>query len=706
MKKEGLIKIDYETQKRIAEIICKEIKESFSKNDNVYKLIKRCKNQYYQVTYWDELNKEPDVPYDGAADYFIPLTEWLCDAIHSRVMFILFSKEPLMTATAQEGSDVRNQQNVTDFVNLAFEQFVHLRENVEHFFKKMIFQPFSVMRYDWHREAEPMYVREMADVFVKSETEREHVLQDEEDYAGKAIELMSQGYVPVTDQEEVIVRKEVETYNAPKITDISYDDYVWSPDTKKGCKPYWEGCRDWISWDELKQKSKSGEYYKDPVLKLQDALGKNAGDKTGASRDLVLRNSIIEAFDWYGRLPFNSNGEIDFSDSIDTFEMEVHARVSYSVESTDGNKTKDSNDYELLYLAHWEHSRLPVEERVFIRGSYEDTDDFIGRSLTEKLHKSQQLINTFYNTVLNNAYLAMMKIILKKKSLQGDDQDDDVEIYPGAIWEVNNTDDIRVLDMGDLRSIGIKVNEDIMGFAERLTNISAWNLGQKEKGDVTATEFTGIMQESNIGTHKFIQRCYKILSKICEWTVGYYEENMPEGLERRLTGPGGETIFPSDQTMNYYQKEGVQPFWTVDQITGKFDYKWNNTNLNSSQQYNISMSNDLMQNFMPHPMINQNLVSVWNILKKGLEARNIKDWQNILPPIEAVQAQVQQQKMEMEAERKKKQMVAQMPQDVAKQLIAKGVPPNKALSMANRVINQSKQAQMMQQQGAGKNVQR
>lgn len=703
MKPGEKIQLEYEMQKRIADIICKEIKESLKENAETYKLIRKCKNQYYQISYWDERNKEPDVPFEGAADYFIPMTEWMVDAIHSRVMFILFQQEPLMSATAQEGSDVKNQQNVTDFVNLSLEKFVHLRENVEHFFKKMIYLPFATIRYDWHRSVEPMYLREMADVFVKSEEERELVLQDEENYAGKALELMAKGYVPVTDKEEVIVRKEVEQYNAPRITDIDPEDYVWAPNTKKNSKPYWEGCREWITWNDAKQKAKDDEYYKEPILRLQDALGRKLNDKTGAERDVILRNSMIEAFDWYGRLPFNSNGEIDLSDSMDTFEMEVHAKVAYNIESNDNSK--EGKDYELLYLANWEHSRIPYEERVFIRGSYEDTDQFEGRSLCEKLYKSQKLLNTFYNQLINNAYLTMMKIIIKKRSLEGDDQEDDIEVYPGAIWEVNDpSTDVRTLDLGDMKSIGVKINEDIMSFAERITNISDWNLGQKAEGKATATEFAGIMHESNIGTNKFLQRCSKILTKICQWTVGYYQENMPEGLERRIIGPDDEEMFPSDQNIAYYQKKGVQPFWTVDQITGKFDFKWNSTALNANQQYNIAMANDLQERFMPHPMVQTNMVAVWHILKKGLDARNIKDWKNILPPLEVVQREMLIEQQQMQVQQKKRQMIKEMPKKVATKLIQKGVPPKQAISIASKATRSN--GQQPPQQGANPNARR
>ena len=64
--------------------------------------------------------KTCDTPWENASDYFIPLTEWVVDAVHARIMNTLFSQEPYMTARGTEGDDFRREEGVTEFVDMIF----------------------------------------------------------------------------------------------------------------------------------------------------------------------------------------------------------------------------------------------------------------------------------------------------------------------------------------------------------------------------------------------------------------------------------------------------------------------------------------------------------------------------------------------------------------------------------------------------------
>ena len=229
------INLDYKTSKRIADIICKEIEQSRSDNGNNYDLMKRCENQYNQVSVYEEKNKVRDFPWRGAADYFIPLTEWICDAIHARVMNILFSQEPYMTARGTEAADFEKAPGVTDFVDTIFREVVHIRDRFSLFLKQMIKIPMAVLKYDWEHIVEPMMVKEQAAVFMNEEQgTQEFVLEDQPD---KALQLISQGFMPQEETQEVWVQVDKEIYNAPNMRYINADDYVYASTVKRGEKP-------------------------------------------------------------------------------------------------------------------------------------------------------------------------------------------------------------------------------------------------------------------------------------------------------------------------------------------------------------------------------------------------------------------------------------------------------------------------------------
>jgi len=297
-------------------------------------------------------------------------------------------------------------------------------------------------------------------------------------------------------------------------------------------------------------------------------------------------------------------------------------------------------------------------------------------------------MNDLHNTLMNNAWIAMQKIFVKKKTLQGDNLDRP-KVFPGAMWEEEQTGDIRALDVGDVKSIGMQLENILLSFAERISNITNWNLGtQKGKGgQSTATEFMGVLQEGNIGREPFLQRCYKILTKLCEWTIDYNRGRMPPGMPRQLPDGNGGSMLPSAQNMNMYQQKGISPTWQEEDIMGDFSWVWQGTSLNSDRQWNLMVDKDLLD-LSQHPMIGQNLLAVWTILKKNLVDRNIKNWEEILPPREAVLKEMQMKQERIQAE----QQAGQGNQNVAnlavKKLVDKGMPANQAMQAVRERIGQ------------------
>ncbi len=610
-----------EISKQIAQIICKEIKSSLDGNSKRYKLAERCENQYQQKTKWDVEGKECDTPWPGASNYFVALSEWIVDAIWARLMNILFSQQPFMKAKGIESSDVGKQDAVTDFVDTMLREKVRLYDNSNFFFKQVIKLPFAVLKYCWVQEYDKMITKEQAIVFVNQATgEQQMLLPNDPETQMKQMELMANGYTPAG-QQEVWVSEDVELVNAPQLKYIKFSDYVYSASAKRGQRLFWEGDRFWLTINEMMLKSQQDKFISDSVEKIRTQV-RNSG-KSGIEAVVADRENLLECFHWYGRLPFNANNEIDFQDS-EAIEQEVYCVVSYKEE-------------ELLEINHWYYKRKPFPDRVYIRGEYEETEDFEGRSILQKLFKTQTELNDLHKTLMDNAWIAMQKIFIKRRTLTGEDWEKPL-IYPGAIWEEDQPGDIRVLEVGDVKAISIELEQLLLNFAERISNINSWNLGTREGagGKPTATEFSGVVHEGNIGREPLLQRCYRIMTKICQWTYDYYYDRMPEGLERRILGESGEPIFPTQDNMPMYAKQGINPYWSQEAIAGQFDYTWQGTSQNSDQQWNIMVANDLQDRYLPHPMVAGSMLATWNILKDGLTARGMKDWQKILPPKEAI----------------------------------------------------------------------
>jgi hypothetical protein len=630
------IEVTPEQSKQIAQIIVKEIKNSLSENKKRYDLAERCEHQYQQMTKWDVAGKECDVPWKGASNYFVALTEWIVDAIWARLMNILFSQQPYMKAKGVEASDVSKQDAVTDFTDMTLREKVKLYENSNFFFKQMIKLPFAVLKFCWVQEYDRMITKESALVFANPATgDQQMMLPDDPEMQIKQAEFMMNGYQPAGNQ-DVWVAKDEELINAPQLKYIRFRDYVYSQHAKRNQRLFWEGDRFWLTINEMMLKAQQEKFIQDSVDKVRTQ--RKDSTKSGVDAVVADRESLLECFHWYGRLPFNKNNEIDFQDN-EAIEQEVYCVVSFKEE-------------ELLEINHWYYRRKPWPDRVYIRGEFEETEEFEGRSMCQKLFKTQVELNDFHKTLMDNAWLAMQKIFIKKRTLT-DEKWEQPTVYPGAMWEEDMAGDIRVLEVGDVKAIGIELETQLLNFAERISNITSWNVGtqpQQPGGKTTATQFSGIIQEGNIGREPLLQRCYIILKKICQWNYDYYYERMPEGLERRILGDSGEPIFPTQDNMPIYAQKGINPTWRQDDIAGQFDFNWSGTSQNSDQQWNILVANDLMDRYLPQPMIQGNMLATWEILKQGLLARGEKDWQKILPPKQAILEEMK--KMQIEAQAK------------------------------------------------------
>jgi hypothetical protein len=351
---------------------------------------------------------------------------------------------------------------------------------------------------------------------------------------------------------------------------------------------------------------------------------------------------------------------------------------------------------------------VPYPERVFLRGEFEETENFEGRSLADKLYMSQKYMNSWYNTLMNNAWIAMQKVFVKKSGLQGD-QYDKPTVYPGAMWEEDTAGDIRVLEVGDVKNIGLELQNTLINFAERVSNVSIFQTGtaRQEGGNKTLGEVEKTISEGNIGLDKYIQNCHGILRKICQWTIDYYVEDMPPGLERRIRGEKSTPIFPTQENMPMYQEKGIQPYWSAEDIDGKFDFTWNGTSLSSNKEWRLAVANDLMDRYLKVEMVAGNMLAVWDILKRGLVARGIKDWESILPPKEAIiaemkkmQAEAQQQKIVEQAQAGQGQAMAQAQsgkaqamQKIVTGLVARGMNEKQATAIAMEKINATQPVQ-------------
>ena len=122
---------------------------------------------------------------------------------------------------------------------------------------------------------------------------------------------------------------------------------------------------------------------------------------------------------------------------------------------------------------------------------------FYGIGVPELLETIQRGVNTSFNQSVDNATIANMRCVKIRSGSQlarnfG-------EIYPGRKFYVDNVDDIKEFQLGEVYPSIFQVGLLLRDFAERRTGISDFNLGRESEvlgRASTATTTMALLQES------------------------------------------------------------------------------------------------------------------------------------------------------------------------------------------------------------------
>ena len=156
-----------------------------------------------------------------------------------------------------------------------------------------------------------------------------------------------------------------------------------------------------------------------------------------------------------------------------------------------------------------------------------------------------------------------------------------------------------------------------------------------------------------MGREGIIQSCHEDLRTLYKMTVDYYFQFMPEGLERRIRGNNSELIFPempkredfatNEEYDDALEQAEKQKFYNRDMLIGigKWDFKWNGTQLSGDRETQIQLSDQLAALLPKFPQL-VSLTNIWELLRDILIARGKKDWQKYIIPKEKVQLAEQQ----------------------------------------------------------------
>jgi hypothetical protein len=399
----------------------------------------------WQRDYWASVQNKEDVeyPFKGGASIIIPLTAISFEAIHARTFTTMFALDEIVAVKAVSDEFVEHAEPVQDFLNKELLNGIDIRKNFESAIIELEKFGTGIAKSGYER----IVKRGMKQVNGKWE-EFEFVQRD-----GPTIESPSLGRFMMRFHEV-----------DPQRALWCGEEHTLSPHDIKGLEDdglFYEG-----SYDEIIGSltlSQAGSMYVDrKILTTQEELEK---------RKPVLPQ-LFDVHEIY--LSWN----VDANMAGNKREIVVwYNRITQKFLAIRYNSYKD------LRRPYRYGNYIPVEHR------------WTGIGICKQNESFQEEITTQHRQRLDNGTLANMRMFKVKRSLNYGPNE---ELFPGKIWEVEDSTDIESFQMGEVYQSSFANEQATLVYSQQRTGVNEVTLGQPQVGTPgTATDTLSRIQEGN-----------------------------------------------------------------------------------------------------------------------------------------------------------------------------------------------------------------
>jgi len=310
--------------------------------------------------------------------------------------------------------------------------------------------------------------------------------------------------------------KWVHRYNAPRMVHIPTEDFIIYPAKNTSIdRAQFVGNRFWRRWDELKKAAEVGLYNDDWLEELRE--------QTSGSEN------VVDSED--NRVGVKEVG-IDWKDiDYELFELIVAYDLDDDGLDEDYLVTIDYTtrtiirlqEYPAQFGERWYHAYIPIPV----------SNSFYGESMVKLVADIDEEITTRHNQRLDNRTLVnipMFTVVEGSPALN-----DDISVYPGKMWKVQEHDDIRPLvQIPPLRDT-LEDENQLMYYAQNVIGVSELNLGQVPRGTQTAYEIEASLAEGSIRIRLQVSLGVEWLKRVAWHEIGLLKQFLPNDQFERVT---------------------------------------------------------------------------------------------------------------------------------------------------------------------------
>lgn len=300
-----------------------------------------------------------------------------------------------------------------------------------------------------------------------------------------------------------LYEERVKTHDGPLPEVVRLENFFFSPDAItsqdiQNCE--WVAQRSVRTFKYLKEKENSGVYTNVDEVKQFKRQSGTPMEEQIESRTGIEPSERNDYEIWEVWCSYDVDGDGELAELVITFELE-------------------SNTVLRAVYNFYRHQERPFH---IIRYMPRD-NSLLGIGICQMLEDIQEEITAIHNQRLDNATLANTKVF-KRRQGSGIEIED---IYPGAVVDVVEMEDLDTLDLGMEHSTLLQEELHTNSLGEKRTGVSDYTVGRESSAigsRATATSTMALIREGNKRFQMTIRDIREALSNIAHQVIMLYQQ--------------------------------------------------------------------------------------------------------------------------------------------------------------------------------------
>ena len=546
--------------------------------------------------YWERYELIPpdrELPFEGAANYRVPLTKWVIDSIHGRAYAGLSSVRPTYKVEPMEPDDSAHAARIEEFLDYVFEQELNYAEWLDDALLNGLVEGTAVGVLNWDVKTEHRLQEDIQEI--------QEPVPDES--GQPMLDPYGQPIMKRTTKSRIVEREDV-SYEGPRLDLVPLLDFLVADWRRKNlAEQPWMGHRTRLYAPELSALRGQEGYIDEEIDAVLSSTGNQATESvlTAQQAGEEKRTGVVESsqpsslkmLQWYEIWSLLGWYDWDRDGQPERVVMEIAMPQRRLIR--------------LIKYPYLHNRPNYIVLRILPRTSH-----FLGRSLAADMRMTQDETDATHNqrTDATAVSIAALFTFLVGEGASLDLERDKIQLgRPIKVeGDVNQIQSLARAFRG-VQVPGAELENLLLSFAERLSGISDAQTGRTTTSRTTAFEIGAVIQEGNVRFKRYIERCEVALKELAYQVIGLYQQHADRAMPKVV------------KVLN----DPDNPFRTVEanEIAGRFNYRVHGAAIASNQDLDARKMLELLElvekSAVLQAFIKINPLNGWNLAKMVLD---------------------------------------------------------------------------------------